>query len=189
MVLRDRALCNGDSLHDELDSLKVTFRQNSFHWSIKSDPGLKTPQIHRITHVIRYTLSTQAVDTRIKECISNHLEKSPVLGHSIHSIHLGYCIKLQSTSIFSNKSGSMDCIIRQANETELHTRNIKREDGFCLSKSLKFLIYPTKKHRNLYDGILQPRCQDLFIFKLTTRVSFHSPSSFHSPPHHPIRPN
>jgi hypothetical protein len=84
-----------------------------------------------------------------RSALSNHLEKLAVLRHSIHSIHLGYGIQLQSISIFSTKSRSMDCIIRQANETELHPRNIKREDGFCLSKSSKPLMYPPKIQKSL----------------------------------------
>jgi hypothetical protein len=51
-----------------------------------------------------------------------------------HSINLGHRIQLQNTTILSTKPRYMDCIIKEAIEIELHPNNMRREDGFCLSK-------------------------------------------------------
>jgi hypothetical protein len=55
--------------------------------------------------------------------------------------------ELQNTTILSTKPRYWDRIIREAIEIEPHPNNINREDGFCLSKSWKPLIYSLKDHR------------------------------------------
>jgi hypothetical protein len=42
----------------------------------------------------------------------------------------------------------MDELFREAIEIELHPNNMNREQGLCLSRSLKPLIHSVKVHRN-----------------------------------------
>jgi hypothetical protein len=44
-------------------------------------------------------------------------------------------------------SNKLDRIIREAIEIELHLNNMKREDGFYLSKSWKSLTFNRKERR------------------------------------------
>jgi hypothetical protein len=44
-----------------------------------------------------------------------------------HSINLGHHIQFQNTNIFSAKSRYMDCNIKEANETELHPKDMNRK--------------------------------------------------------------
>jgi hypothetical protein len=64
-----------------------------------------------------------------------------------HSINLGHCIQLHHITIRFIKPRYMDHIIKEATEIELHPKNIKREDGFCLSKSWTPLICSLKDCR------------------------------------------
>jgi hypothetical protein len=52
-----------------------------------------------------------------------------------HSISLGHRIQLHHTTTLSTTSRYIDHIIREATEIELDPNNMKREDGFCLSKT------------------------------------------------------
>jgi hypothetical protein len=61
------------------------------------------------------------------------------------STNLGYHIQLQDTSILAKISRCMDWIIRVALEIELHSNNMKREDGFSLRKSWKLLVCAPKE--------------------------------------------
>jgi hypothetical protein len=68
---------------------------------------------------------------------------------------LGHHIQLQDTTILSTKPRDWDRIIREAIEIELHPNNMNKDDGFCLSKSWKPLIYSLKdrrKHRQRDGG-------------------------------------
>jgi hypothetical protein len=53
---------------------------------------------------------------------------------------LGYRIQFNDTIILAKKPGCMEHIIREAIQIELHSDNVKREEGFSLSKSWKPLI-------------------------------------------------
>jgi hypothetical protein len=61
-----------------------------------------------------------------------HPEKSAV---AEHSVDLGHRILFHSTSILATKTRYMDRIVREAIEKELHSNNMNREMGFCLSSS------------------------------------------------------
>jgi hypothetical protein len=63
---------------------------------------------------------------------------------SEHSIKLGHHIQLHDTTILSIKPRYMDHIIREAIEIGLHPSDMDWEEGFCLSKSWKPLIYSLK---------------------------------------------
>jgi hypothetical protein len=64
-----------------------------------------------------------------------------------HSTNLGHSIQLYNTSIPITETRYMDCIIREAIETELYPNNMNREDGFCLSKSWIPLICSLRDFR------------------------------------------
>jgi hypothetical protein len=63
-----------------------------------------------------------------------------------HSINFGHRFQLHHTTILSTKRrcSYMDRIIREAFEIELHPNSMNREDGFCLSKLWKPLIFSSK---------------------------------------------
>jgi hypothetical protein len=61
-----------------------------------------------------------------------------------HRISLGHGKQLQDISILSY----MDCMIREAIETDLHPNNMNREDGLFLSQSWKSYTHYLKGHRN-----------------------------------------
>jgi hypothetical protein len=63
-----------------------------------------------------------------------------------HSTKLGHCIQSQDTSIMAMKSRCTQHI-REATETELHTDNMSREEGFSLSKLWEPLL-ETMKDQN-----------------------------------------
>jgi hypothetical protein len=83
----------------------------------------------------------RSVDIRLKEHQRHirleHPDKSAVAEHSIDQ---GHRIQFDNPSIPATKTRYMDRIFREAIEIELHPYNIKREGGFCLSKSWKPLI-------------------------------------------------
>jgi hypothetical protein len=62
-----------------------------------------------------------------------------------HSMNLGHCIQFQETGNLAKKSGSMECLIREAVEIELHPNNMNREEDFSLSKSWKSLLQTLKE--------------------------------------------
>jgi hypothetical protein len=66
-----------------------------------------------------------------------HLDKSGIANHNIGQ---GHHIQFHSASKLTKKTIYMDRIVREAIETELHSYNINREGGFCLSKSWKPLV-------------------------------------------------
>jgi hypothetical protein len=63
----------------------------------------------------------------------------------VGGIEFEHRIQFHNTSILATKSRYMDCIIVEAIEIELHPNNMKRETGFCLSKSWKPLACSLKK--------------------------------------------
>jgi hypothetical protein len=88
----------------------------------------------------------RSVDTRLKEHQRHiHLEYPDKSGVAELGINLGHRIQLQNTSILATKNRYMDQIIMDATEIELHSDNMNREVGFCLSKSRKPLICFFKK--------------------------------------------
>jgi hypothetical protein len=66
-----------------------------------------------------------------------------------YCVGLGHRILFHDTSILSTKARYMDRIVRKAIETDLHSNNMKRGTGFCLSKSWKPLISSPRNHRNM----------------------------------------
>jgi hypothetical protein len=58
----------------------------------------------------------------------------------ILSIEQGHHIQFHNSSILAMKTRYVDHNVREVIEIELHPYNIKREGGFCLSKSWKPLI-------------------------------------------------
>jgi hypothetical protein len=75
-------------------------------------------------------------DTRIKEhqwhIRLEHLDKSVIAEHSISQGHYIHC---HGASILPTKTRCMGRMVREAMEIELHSYNINRESGFCVSKS------------------------------------------------------
>lgn len=82
------------------------------------------------------------LDTIVKEHYMpiwlDHPDKSAVV---VHSINLGSYIQLHNTSILFSKPRYVDHIARERIEIELLPSNLNREDGFCLRKSWKPLIF------------------------------------------------
>jgi hypothetical protein len=63
-----------------------------------------------------------------------------------YSINFGDHIQLQDTHTLSTIFRYMDHIITMVAEIELYLSNMKREDGFCLSKSWKPLFFFLKEY-------------------------------------------
>jgi hypothetical protein len=85
-----------------------------------------------------------------------------------HNINLWHSIQLHHTIILSTKLRYMDHIIREPTEIELHANNMNREDGFCLRKSWKPLIYSLKDRRT------PPSHDSRFGFSAEPRKSVHT---------------
>jgi hypothetical protein len=64
-----------------------------------------------------------------------------------HSIGQGNHILFHKASTLTTKTRYMDHTVREAIEIELHSYNINREGGFCLSKSWKSLTCSLKAFR------------------------------------------
>jgi hypothetical protein len=76
----------------------------------------------------------RSVDIRLKEHQRHiRLEYPDKLAVAVHSIDHGHRIKFHNSSILVTKTRYMDRIVREAIEIELHSYNINREGGFCLS--------------------------------------------------------
>jgi hypothetical protein len=106
----------------------------NFHWPIKNNLVLKTAGIYII-------LCRHSNETRIKEHHWHirlyHPDKSAV---AEHNTDLGQYIQFQDTRTLAMITSHMKHITREATDTELHTDNMNREDGFSLGKSRKLLI-------------------------------------------------
>jgi hypothetical protein len=108
---------------------------------VKDHLGLRTPGVYRISCECGRVYIGQTgrfVDIRLKEhqryIRLEHPDRSAVAEHSIDQ---GHRIQFHNASILATKTRYMDRIVRVAIEIELHPYNIKREGGFCLSKSWK----------------------------------------------------
>jgi hypothetical protein len=111
---------------------------SSFLQPIKDDLELKVLSVCTIPYNCEKVYIRQdgcLIKTRVKEHHRHihfyHPEKHAA---AEHSINLGHCIQVYTTSILAKKSRHMNRIIREAKEIELHP-SINREDGFSLSRS------------------------------------------------------
>jgi hypothetical protein len=116
---------------------------------IKDNLGLRTPGVYRIPCEcckVYIGQTGRSVETRLKEHQRRiRLEYPDKSAVAEHSVDLGHPIQFHNTSILATETQHMDRIVREAIETELHSNNMKREVGFCLSKSWKPLIFSLKK--------------------------------------------
>jgi hypothetical protein len=86
-----------------------------------------------------------------------HPDKSTV---AEHRVSLDLRIELLDSGILSTKSRYMDWMIREAIEIVLHSENMNKEDGLCLTRSWKPLstlegcINP---HKNVSAALLRIR--------------------------------
>jgi hypothetical protein len=65
------------------------------------------------------------------------------------NINLGHYIQPLDSSIVAGRSTCINWVIRNVMEVELCPNNMNREDGFCMSKSWKPLIFTVKYERRL----------------------------------------
>jgi hypothetical protein len=86
-----------------------------------------------------------SIDARMKghnqhNCL-DHLDKAAL---AVHGVNFRHCTELHKTYLLQSdpdKYMKCKCIIREVTEIELHSNNVNREDGLCLSKSWKSLMY------------------------------------------------
>jgi hypothetical protein len=84
------------------------------------------------------------------------LYKSDVPEHSVD---------FHNTSILTTKTRYMDRVVREAIETELQPNNMKRQVGFCLSKSCQPLIWPLEK--SPYHDAISTRLRTSYTIEST----------------------
>jgi hypothetical protein len=78
---------------------------------------------------------------------------SPLKVVAEHSINLGCCIQVQNTSKHPVQQNQIYGLYNlETVEIELHSNNINKENGFCLSKAWKPLICFLKNCRNPLSG-------------------------------------
>jgi hypothetical protein len=111
---------------------------------VKDHLGLRTPGIYRIPcecGCVYIGQTGRSVDIGLKEYQRHirleHPDKSTVAENSIDK---GHRIQFHNASILATETRYKDRIVREAIEIEHKPYNIKREGGFCLSKSWKLLI-------------------------------------------------
>jgi hypothetical protein len=131
---------------------------SGFLWLVKDDLGQKTPRVYSIPCECGQVYIGQTghlTDTILKEHQRYiRLEHPDISAMAEHSINLGHCIQLHHATIISTKPRYMDHIIGEVIDIELHPNIMNRENGFCLSKSWRPLIWSLKDHRELpsHDG-------------------------------------
>jgi hypothetical protein len=118
---------------------------SNFLWPVKDPLELRTLGIYRIPCECGGQTGC-TVDTMLKEHQRHiHLEHPDKSAAAEHSIEFEHRIQFHNTSILAAKSHKMDLITVEVIEIELHSNNMNRETGFCLSKSWKPLVCSLKK--------------------------------------------
>jgi hypothetical protein len=102
---------------------------------VKDDLSLKVPGVYRIPCECGEVYVGQTGRSMEARCKEHHIrleqpEKSAVAEHSINTRHH---IDFSSTSVLDKAAGYMDCLVKEAIEIWLNTRNFNREGGFTLS--------------------------------------------------------
>jgi hypothetical protein len=105
--------------------------QENLHWADRPFHG----------HQVKGTTVTHQLE---------HPNKSAVAEHSVDP---GHHLLFHSTSILITKTRYMDCIVKEAIETEHRPYSMNGEVGFCFSKLWQPLIC---SHRNLLNMMLDP---------------------------------
>jgi hypothetical protein len=115
---------------------------------VKDELELKTPGVYSVPcecGQVYIGQTGRSIETRVKEHQCHiHLQHPDKSAVAEHSINLGHHIQLQDTTILSTKSRSMDQMIRETTEIELHPNNMNRDDGLHLSWSWKPFIHSLK---------------------------------------------
>jgi hypothetical protein len=121
---------------------------SSFLRPVKDSLGFRTPRVYRISCECGKVYTGQtgcSVDTRSKEHQRHirleHPDKSAIAEHCINS---GHSMLFHDASIRATKTSYRDRIVREAIEIELHSNNMNRDVGFCVSKSWKPLVSSLK---------------------------------------------